>query len=255
MKSERAIIFGCTHFPLHDERAIDWLLETICREKPNHLFFIGDALEANAASKWDDAKELAIGLGDEFDALNTFLASVKRASPNSRKRFLAGNHEANISAAGRLDPRIRSLCDWRKIDGLREWEVKAEYGYKRDCSFRLGQVVVGHGVETSEGGVETEAMYHTLHRPFGLFVAAHTHRPQQVREIRWKGLPMKRWVANVGCLRGLEPGFMERKRKWEWGHACGIVDALPINGVRLAKEWEARVEILRMFDDELEEAA
>jgi hypothetical protein len=44
-KAQKAIIFGCPHFPFQDGAAIDWLLTRVAKEKPHHIAFIGDAIQ------------------------------------------------------------------------------------------------------------------------------------------------------------------------------------------------------------------
>lgn len=254
-KSEKFVAFGCPHFPLQDDEAIGWLIDTIRREKPSVVAHLGDGIEANAASQWDDAKELAIELGDEYEAHNAFLAEVRKAAPNARRIFRAGNHSSNITAAGRLDKRIRKICDWRSPKNqpeLAHWSVGAEYVYcrARGCSWLTPQVCLGHGHETTEGGVEVEAMYFTKNAPFSLYLTAHTHRPKPVSEIVWKKLPMDRWMGNVGTLRDMaSANYMDRKRRWEWGQACVVGEAMPLKSPRMSKEWSAETRVFRMYDE------
>lgn len=260
-KSQKFVAFGCTHFPLHDPAAIDWVLEIIAKERPDVVVHLGDGVEANAASQWDDAREMAIALGDEYAALDAFLADVRKAAPRARRIYRAGNHESNITRAGRLDPRIRSLCDWRSLRNLPElshWTVGSDYNYcrSRGCSLLGPQVCFAHGFETTPSQTLREAMYFLKNSPFGLYITAHTHRPQPVTPILWGDLPMDRWMANVGTLRDLDSAlYMERRRKWSWGQACLVGEAFPLKSQRMSKEWDAEVRIRRMYDDAFVPAA
>jgi len=249
-QSAKFVAFGCLHASLHDQKAVDWLISTIATEKPDYVVCLGDLIEANAASQWDDAKELAIDLDDEYVAANEILSQVRKASPRADRWFIAGNHEANVVRAGRIDKRIRSRCDWLKgIPELHSWRVNRDYNYSRGRGcFSLGQVTFTHGYETARTKLAAEAIYFCLNSPFGLYVSAHTHRPERVSEIVWGELPMQRWRANVGCLRNLEPSYMERRHKWNWGHGLIVGEAKPLKSPRMSKEWDAEVRVLQMYD-------
>lgn len=246
------IAFGCTHAPLQDEAACERMLEIIAREQPGLVVHLGDGIESNAASQWDDAKEQDIPLEKEFDALNALLARVRKAAPRADRRYIAGNHESNVTRMGRIDKRLRSLIDWRNtksIPELSHWTVTPHYHYSRHRgSYWFGPICFSHGYETTDSQAEVEAMYFLKNWPHSLYVCAHTHRPQPVRQIVWRGLAMDRWMCNAGCLRDLDPLYMERKRKWAWGHGVVVGEAMPLKSPRQAKEWEARVEVIGMFD-------
>lgn len=254
-KAQKLVAFSCTHHPLHDPKAIEWLLELIRKERPNVVAHLGDGLESNASSQWPDAMERGLELKDEFRSLNEFLKQVRLAAPTARKKYLAGNHEENINRAGRLDKRIRSLCDWRNNENLSElrdrWEIGRSYNYSRrlGCSW-LGPICLAHGYETTPTQASTEALYFTRNWPNSLYISGHTHRPVPVTQIEFKGgLPLPHHYANVGCLRNLEPGYMERKRKWGWGQAAFVGEYMPLKSPRLSREWSGRIETFRMYDE------
>jgi hypothetical protein len=255
-KPLKAIIFGCTHMPFHDGAAIDWLLSRIAKERPDHVAFIGDALEGNAASRWPDAIELNVSLEAEFTALNTFLADVRKASPKSERRFLAGNHDNNLLGKGRIDQRVRSLCDWKSEKNVPEWKagqwkITPDYAFcrSRGAGWLGQQICVSHGYETTATRMDREALYYTATSPNSLYISAHTHRVEHPKQVAWGDLPMGRWRANVGCLRDLKPGYMERKATWNWSHGLVFVEFTPLKSPRMHREWEARTEIFKMYDE------
>jgi hypothetical protein len=253
-RAEKLVGFSCTHHPLHDPGAISWLIDLIVREKPTVLGFMGDGIESNASSQWPDAMELGLDLEDEFKSLNGFLADLRKAAPRARKRYLPGNHEENILRAGRIDKRLRSLVDWknhRNVPELKNWEVGKSYNYSRRLGATwLGQICLSHGYETTPTQQSTEAMYFTRNVPHSLYLCGHTHRPQPVTQVEFKGgLTLPHHYANVGCLRNLEPGYMERKRKWGWGHAAFVGEFIPTKSPRMSREWDGRIIVRRMYDE------
>jgi predicted phosphodiesterase len=252
MRSEKFIAFSCPHAPLHDPDAVAWAVDRIAKYKPDHVVCLGDGIEANSASQWPDARELAIDLKEEYDALDNILADIRKAAPNARRRYLAGNHETNVMRAGRLDPRIRSICDWRSLKNVPElehWQVHGEYNYSRHrgCVW-LGQVAFSHGYECSESQIRTEALYFLKNQPYSLYCHGHTHRPTPVTEIKINSLGMDRFYVNPGCLRNLEPDYMTRKRKWAWGNGLIQGEAVPVKSPRQCREWSAELLTLRMYD-------
>lgn len=253
-KAEKAIIFGCLHAPFQDAAAVDWLLGRIAKEKPDHVCFLGDALEASASSRWADADEAEHSLDDEFSALNGFLVNVRKASPKSQRRFLAGNHDTNLLGKGRIPKAIRNKCDWsskKNVEEWSEWSLTKDYSFcrQRGSSWLGPQICLSHGYETSAIRMDREATYFTAGAPYALYVTAHTHRAEHPKMVTWGDLPMNRWRANVGCLRDLKPDYMTRKATWNWSHALVYVEFMPLKSPRQHREWEARTEIFKTYDE------
>jgi predicted phosphodiesterase len=251
VRPTRFLAFSCPHCPLQDERAVEWLLGRIEAERPDVVVHLGDGHEADSASRWPS--EYDWSLSDEFEAHDALLKRIRLAHPKARRVFLEGNHDANTREIGRIDKRLRSQCDYRDPDNepelARHWERPCDYVYdrRRGC-FRIGQVTFAHGFEASQGGDEFQSIL--LGVPMGLFVGGHTHRPTphvgQAR--RTNAVPLPYWFANPGCLRDLKPPYMTRKRSHGWGQGVVIGEAVPIKSPRMARQWDARVEIFRTAD-------
>lgn len=252
-KSLRIMAGGCQHFPLNDPSATDAFVARVAKVQPNVVALLGDGIEANAASQWDDAKELAIDLGAEYDAYNLFLEQIRKAAPKARRIKRAGNHEDNVTRAGRLDKRIRSICDWanpKNIPELKHWEVSREYNYCRARgATQCGQIFLAHGWETTPTQMPRQALYFTQHWHHGVLITAHTHRPRKISEVCHGDLPLQRYWGDVGCMRDMNPCYMERKRKYGWGHAWFEGEFMELKSPRMSKEWDGEVKILRMYDD------
>jgi predicted phosphodiesterase len=245
------LAFSCTHCPLQDDEAVAWVLGHIAKRKPDVVIHLGDGHEGDAASRWND--EALHDLMAEYEAHNRLLASIRKAAPNnSRLVFLQGNHDANILARDRLDPRVRELLDWRRHEPeLEHWDTKAEYEYdrKRGC-FRIGQVCFAHGYDVSDAGIRREALYFA--REFGLYVHGHTHRPTPEgppgQLCATTNTPLNWWRANPGCLRELKPDYVKRKNTQLWGQGIVVGSATPLKSPRARKCWEAETIIFRDYD-------
>ena len=247
------LAFSCPHCPLEDKAAVDWLLGRISDEKPDVIVHLGDGHEADSASRWPS--EYDFTLDDELESHNNFLKRVREAHPKSRRVFLPGNHESNLGEIGRIDRRLRTLCDYRSAKNEPElaahWEQPCDYVYdRRRGVFRIGQVAFCHGFECGQSSDEFQSIL--LGVPFGLFVSGHTHRPtpQIGRARRSSAVPLPYWYANAGCLRTLKPAYMARKRSHSWGQGIVIGEAVPTKSPRMSRQWDARVEIFKLSDED-----
>ncbi len=255
MRTKFAVI-GCSHAPLHDTEAHEWAARQIADFQPDVVVHVGDLLEADAASRFPS--EYSWELEDEFEAGDAVLDLFATAAPDYASLvFLEGNHDANIAAEGRIDPKIRSLVDWRenlralKVNGGR-WEIGAKYEYNRkNGAYAIGQVTMSHGYEAGVSSDENQSLI--LGVPYGLSVTAHTHRPKPVTQtMKTKTVPLPYWHANVGTLRDiLDVPYMDRKNRILWGQAIVLGEA----NVRFdgrypnAREWEAETRVFRTYNE------
>ena len=250
---------SCVHAPEHDESAIDWYLGQLEEYKPDVVISLGDDLEADSASRWPSEKHHT--LIDEYAADDEIKRRIIEVTPNARHIRLMGNHCANILEHGRINPKLRDLCDWRIPQYSRagvqvnanalKWETVGDYIFcKRRGVFRLGQVTFGHGWLTN-----TKADAHHSVRlgcPMGLFVGGHLHSPKPVdRVMLTTKIPLDYWYANAGCLRDLDPDYMKRKDAFNWGHGAvfGEADTRcgPSKSLRMTRQWAAETRIKEMY--------
>lgn len=252
MKKVKFIAFSCTHAPLQDEKAINWLCEQITEIKPDFIIHLGDMLEADSASRWDNENDWF--LKEEFNSANEMLKTIRSfGSKDTRCIFLPGNHDDNILSINRLDKKIRGLCDYREEHNMPElynnWEQPCEYIYDtRRGAFHLGQVTFAHGYEANASADE----YHSyiLGVPYGLYVGGHTHRPKPVTQCwRTKTVPLPFWYSNAGCMRNLDPEWMKRRRTQQWGQAIVCGETALVKGARYSRCWDAETRIFRMRTD------
>lgn len=258
-KPEGAISFlaiSCSHSPFEDREAIQWVCEMIKELKPDKVIHLGDLLESDAASRFPS--EVNHDLKDEFVSANETLKQIRLAGESVRDdieyHILEGNHDFNILDKNRIDKSLRTLCDWtspRNIPEMGFWKLSARYNYSRKGGcFRVGAVTFAHGYEAGQSGDEFQS--YSLGNPYGLFIGGHTHRPTEgkpVQCMRTKGRALPYWYLNTGCLRDLNPHFMTRNRKDQWGQGLVHGWALPIKSPRLSKTWDAECVVFRMFND------
>ena len=252
---------SCVHAPLHDEDAIAWYLGQLEEHQPDYVISLGDDLEADGASRWPSEKVHT--LIDEYAADDDIKRRIIEVTPNATHIRLMGNHCANILEQGRINPKLRELCDWRipqfSRSGVQvnknalKWRVAGDYRMcKRRGVYRLGQVTFGHGwLTTAKADAQHSVM---LGCPMGLFIGGHLHAPSAVQQaMMTPKIPLPYWYANAGCLRMLDTEYMKRKNAFNWGQACVLGEADlrcgPAKSLRMTRQWAAETRIKEMYAD------
>lgn len=242
------LAFSCTHCPVQDTKALQWLHKQIEDVKPDYLIHLGDLLEADGASRFP--AETDWDLKDEFDSAEGMLKDLREvAGPECTNVILEGNHDLAVRDQNRIDPKLRSLCDWRDLPEMDNWVIGAEYNFCRKRGvFRLGQVAFTHGFECGSNAGSQQSVY--LANENGLLVWGHSHRPEHVQQTMWtKTRPLRYWHANAGTLADLDREYMRRKRKQMWGQACVVGEVKLTKSPRMQRCWSAETRVFRMFDD------
>lgn len=254
----KMVVYGCTHEPLIDKDAEEWLLKTISNEEPDVIVHAGDLFEAQAASRWP--KEYPFSLNDEYVAGDRHLAGVRNAYPRAERYLLKGNHDANLEDASRISGDLLDLTkpEESRVRELANWKIVPDYEFdlsRRKGCLQLGDITIVHGYKHGVNSDEHQAIQYA--NPYGLFLSAHTHRPVEITQaMRTKGITLPYWYGNVGCMRNLHPGYVKTKDNSGWGHALAVVEYEPwpdksckysreINGLRKHKTWDAEIRILR----------
>jgi len=223
-KAVKFLAFGDTHCPLHDPDAVAWMLGQIVDYKPDVIVHVGDGFEADSASRWPSENDWTFT--DELIALDGILKSVREVAPKkARLVFLPGNHDDNLLALHRLDPKVRDLLDWRvrqydKHDRFlneelfTHWERPAQYiNCRTRGAWRIGQVTFCHGYECGQSAGDFESLYFGCEN--GLYIHGHTHRPHGVTQ------------------------SMRTK----------IGEAVPLKSPRVGIYWSAEALIYRLYDE------
>jgi predicted phosphodiesterase len=255
--SSRFLAFSCTHAPLTDEGAFQWVLSQIHDKKPDVVIHLGDGLEADSASRWPS--EAKWTLTEEFEAFNSQLERIREAhrdaSGVANLVYIEGNHDANLLAINRIDKKLRDLCDYRSpknVPELRHWDTTTRYVYDRRVGvYKIGQVSFTHGFEVGNNAGAIQSTQ--LGDPYGLLVFGHTHRPTPVKRVMLTPqAPLPYWCVNAGTLRDMDSAtYMERKRRFMWGQAIVHGEAMITKSPRMSRNWEAETLVYRMFDGEM----
>lgn len=234
----RFLSFSCPHLPCLDPNAFDFLLDTIKTHKPNIIVHVGDGHEASGASRHPN--EDPFSLKQEYQAHNDFLKAIRQtAKRGAELYFLPGNHDDNILAKCRIEPKLRELCDYRLHEPeLERWNQPCIYEFSRRGVLQIGQVNWYHGYACGVNSDEEQALL--LTEPYTLSISGHTHRPVRVGQaFRNKRIPLPWWFANCGTLRDLKPDYVSRQNTVLWAHALVIGETGLDKTIRAERDWAA----------------
>jgi len=251
MEEKTFLAFSCLHAPLYDPPAVDWLVERIASLRPDVIVNLGDGHEMDFASKWDSESEVTAL--EEYESHNAVMARIRKASPESRRIFLPGNHEWRLYKP-QVPDQIRSALHWRRHEPelAEHWEHPVPYlNCRHRGVFRLGQVVFSHGFGVSATSVKKETC--TLAREWGLYVHGHLHRATQAgppeRVQMTTSWAANWWRANPGCLRDLKPAYMGQLDSSDWSQGLVHGRAQMLKSPRAKRCWTSTTEIFQTYDD------
>lgn len=88
-----SIIIPDAHVPFHCKRSWTALLELIAELEPDNIVSLGDFMDIHALTNHRQDPRWQDQLDKELDAGRAKLAELRDAAPNSRIRYIKGNHE------------------------------------------------------------------------------------------------------------------------------------------------------------------
>jgi len=246
------LAFSCVHAPKQDNESVNWMLDQIRELKPDVIFNLGDFLEGNAASKFakDDSDKYSII--KEFKTADEISKRIIEASPESRRIWIQGNHEANLLNPARMDKRFAEICDYTKspyLTTFNEWLHPVEYQSDIKGTVRIGQIIAGHGVQTNVYSDNDQAMRFGTNN--SLFISGHTHRPVPVTQARHNRIMLPYYYANAGTLGRLDRTYSSRVNTDSWGAAVIIGESTTGYSQRESKMWTAETKILKYKSDNI----
>ena len=223
--SKRAIVIPDQHFPLHDQRAINVVLQGIELIKPDIFINLGDVGEWESVSawKWKGKKQPPLEyqlpiidreikrVNEGIDQFDEVLDKVE-----CKKRYIcAGNHDEWLTYG--FCEKYPYMEDYTFLEACR-WK---ERGYKYlsyNQPLKIGKCTFIHGAyaTTYHAKKHLEAYGENI-------VYGHTHDIQR-HTLTKLGGTIGAW--SMGCLKDMSA----MKNKWlrgrlhNWNHAFGIID-------------------------------
>ena len=93
---ERAFIFSDIQIPFEDESALEIALQVMAELKPDRVVFIGDLLDLNAWSRFEQLPSWATATQDAIIKAHQLLATVRKTLPKATIQLVEANHEARM---------------------------------------------------------------------------------------------------------------------------------------------------------------
>jgi predicted phosphodiesterase len=208
------------HFPWAHDRAVRWVINEVRKLRPRYIVQLGDLYDQYCFSKFPrnpnvmtPREELRRGQ----EKARKFWHDITKASPDSRRHQLLGNHDVRIDK--RIAERLPELQDLVKLDIYSFPDVNTLSSDRDDLELQLSRqkVVLLHGYMTQPAA-------HLSH--FGKSVIfGHLHRPHHVVQIQRFGKPPL-FELNAGYLADPKAPVFKYggtvHKKWELGY--GLVD-------------------------------
>lgn len=255
----KILSMGDLHAPLTHEGYFNWLIEKVEEFKPDIIVNVGDWAEGKPAKRFSKYADETWSALNEIRALSDQAKAINRASPESRKIWIYGNHDENFfgDLPDRIPDDLQSLTDWRNLRGtepLEQWQIHDTY--KHDYRVRLGPIVFQHGCEVSKCGVRAmKDMAYQYGVPYGLHVSGHSHKPIPVTQCEERAISLPYWVVNSGTGADWDRmHYMDRCSKHKWGRGCVLIECTEAS-IRDSKsaytkpQWSAELLVHSMAKD------
>jgi len=211
------LIFSDVHFPYHDVRAINSMIDyTVGHKKINFIFINGDGIDCYQGSKFNrDPRNRSIS--DEIWGWIELLNVLKEVFPSVSIYWRLGNHEERlenylrIKAPELLDFEEFKLKEIIKIRGLQDIEV-----IERQIVY-IGRLPFLHGHELPGGASSPVSPARGLSlKTLSSSVVSHHHKTSAQTETDINEKLMS-WYS-LGCLCNLHPEYAPIN-KWNLGFA------------------------------------
>ena len=233
--------FGCLHLPVHCESYRQWRLDQIREHKPDYVICLGDQIDADGASRWENENDWT--LQTEYTWLAKDFREIEEAAPGAKLVWVQGNHDANLEEPGRISPKLRAASNWRyNIEThwiADRWKI-VPYGARE--RFRLGPITFLHGAQIGINADRNNALLYGTE--WGLTIGVHTHKLNQIQRVVLPGaIPLNRWFVNCGTGADWDQmKYVNRLNIATWGRGMVIGDCAGADQRRAAymsRQWDA----------------
>lgn len=225
-KWKRAVVFGDTHRPFHDEKAVATVLSLIKDEKPDLVVHLGDLLDCYTISSFLQDPARLSSLQDDIDSGRELLYQISAIVPNADKLLLGGNHEDRLrKVVWDLKGAYRELARLRVFQQTMTWPVLlgldaigwdwCDYP-KQPVVNRIPKLLLKHGNTVRKwSALSAKNEWEACGRSG---ISGHTHRLGAFYHKNMNGTHS--WFE-AGCTCSLSPEWMPQP---DWMNACLVVD-------------------------------
>lgn len=223
---ERALLYGDTHIPFHDERALTLVEKLVRAVKPITLIHIGDLIDAWQISHFSKDPRRKDTLQENINDAAAHLSRMTSLAPRANRWYLEGNHEHRLTKAiWTMGEQQRALAGLDVFDRYVNWDTILEEAGAKGWDFVpvrgqaraaiLPKLIVKHGSLVRKwSGASARSEWERYGRS-GL--SGHTHRLGVFYHRDYNGA--HGW-AETGCTCRLDPEYVEDP---DWQQGCIIV--------------------------------
>lgn len=227
------VIIPDSHGAHIDIAARDAFLADLADLSPDELVWLGDHVDCGgtfSAHQRTYTNELAESYEEDIVAGSYFVGEARKRAPNSRQRYLEGNHEQHIERWAARNFHLRRDAEGfvdrngpAALLHLKELEIsyhrRSEFydGLSIPGAIRWGKCIFVHGISHSK-----HATYQHLIRVGTNVVHGHTHRAQSAVERTVSSDGFGAWCP--GTLAKLQPLYKHTEpSSWTHGYAVQFV--------------------------------
>lgn len=226
-RQKTAVVYTDTHFPYHDDKALDVVRGIIKDTKPHLIVHLGDLLDCYEISKFDHDPAKKLSLQDEIDLARVHLHQISQLAPDAEKLLLGGNHEDRLrKIIWNLQGASRELAKLRVFQKTMVWPVLldlapigwewADYsGVAQPVAGRIPKLLLKHGDAVRKWAGATGLAEWQKHGRSGMSghvhrMGAFTHRDMNGSQGWWE----------IGATCSMSPEYV---RQPDWNQSCAVV--------------------------------
>lgn len=222
--SVKLIAMPDTHVKHRDHAAVRAFLKFIKWYDPDVFIILGDFLDAEDISHWEDPSLEPRQFAPEIKEARKLLKEISDATPNCIARFfLEGNHEdwINQAIAQKMPNFFFGLEEFGLTPDLKKLLDLEGFGYelvKLNTILKFGHAHFTHGLYTGNGHAKKHLDRLKANIYYGHLHDTFSHHDSSLGGIIESG--------SLGCLCRLDAKFMKGKPT-NWVHAFGIFEFFP----------------------------
>jgi hypothetical protein len=226
-KFRRAVLYGDTHYPFHDPRALAVVKSIIRDVEPDLLVDMGDLLDAYTISRYSKDPNRRVSLQDEINLGRTHLHEMAQLAPYADRVLLDSNHFARLMAVihgmqgesrelARLDV-FRQTMTWPHLLGLEQigWRWIPEHLQAK--TRLIPKMILKHGTVVRKGSAMSARGEYERYNRSG--ASGHTHRLGAFYHRDVEG--GHAWFE-TGCTCAMDPDYI-RDGHADWQQGCTVV--------------------------------
>lgn len=211
-----------THVPEEDKAAVNAFCQFLEYYKPHGIVNLGDFLECDAVSHWDNPSLKARRFVPQVKAGKSLLDRIgKAAGPQCVfKRFIVGNHEdwLNQYLTARIPELLEGLDDLGQNLSIESLLGLKELGYRSiplNEILKVGKAHFIHGYYAGNNHAKKHLDVFGVNLYYG-----HLHDTASYSGVSVNGTHE---AMSMGCLRSMNASFLKGKPN-NWSHAFGIFE-------------------------------